>query len=80
MTIGIVIGMRINPEALAAIRQRSGMTQTDLAERANISQSRLSELESKSLNVRPGSAKRLAEALLVPVTAIISASPEAVAS
>lgn len=62
--------MRSNPAALAAIRERSGLTQTDLAKQTGVSQGRISELETKSVGLRPGTAKKLAEALQVPVVAI----------
>lgn len=71
--------MRSNPAALAAIRERSGLTQTDLANATGVSQGRISELESKPQNLRPATAKKLAEALQVPVVAITTSNIEAVA-
>lgn len=71
--------MVLNGSALQAIRERSGLTQSDLARQTGVSQGRISELEAGQVNVRPGTVKALAEALRVPVTAIIAGSPEAVA-
>lgn len=62
--------MILNGPALVAIRERSGLTQLALARASGVSQGRLSELEAGNLNVRPGTAKKLAEALQVPTTAI----------
>lgn len=63
--------MVINGPALAAIRDRSGLTQSELARQTGVSQGRISELESGRRNVRPGTAKAIAEALAVPVVAIL---------
>ena len=65
--------MILNGAALATIRERTGLTQLDLAAKSGVSQGRISELESKDSNVRPGTVKALAEALAVPMTALIKA-------
>lgn len=79
--------MDINGSALQAIRERSGLTQSDLARETErigprVSQGRISELESgdpaKSA-VRPATAKVLADALSVPLVALLR-SAEQVAS
>ncbi len=70
--------MVLNGSALQAIRERTGLTQTDLAATTGVSQARISELEAGLCNVRPGTVKALAEALQVPITALTS--PQAVAS
>ena len=69
--------MRINGASLAAIRSGLGLSQLALAEQTGISQGRISELEAGDkkrdgapLPVKPATAKRLAEALQVPTTAI----------
>lgn len=73
--------MVLNGASLTAIRERSGLTQSDLARSTGVSQGRISELESGSLNVRPATAKALADALAVPVAALLATlSPEQVAS
>lgn len=71
--------MILNGDALQAIRERTGLSQTELAKLTGVSQGRISELESGRLNVRPATVKALADALAVPMTALI-ANPESVAS
>lgn len=66
-----------NPAALVAIRERTGFTQSDLAKQSGVSQGRISELESASMAVRPGTVKALAAALQVPFTAITCAEAAA---
>ena len=63
--------MRINGPTLTVIRERSGLTQSDLARMTGVSQGRISELESGELNVRPATALALSKALAVPVVTII---------
>lgn len=68
--------MKINGASLQTIRERSGLTQSDLARSTGVSQNRISTIESTDANVRPQTAKALAESLGCPVTAIlISAIP-----
>ncbi len=68
--------MRINGQALKAIRERSGLSQSALAELAGITQGRISEWESDSPPVRPATIAKVAEALVVPVTALLRAEAE----
>lgn len=63
--------MKINGASLTAIRERSGLSQTDLATESGVSQGRISELEAGDMNVRPGTANALAKALEIPVVAIL---------
>lgn len=63
--------MVLNGSALQAIRERTGLTQTELATLTGVSQGRISELEAGQLNVRPGTIKALAEALDVPLAALM---------
>lgn len=82
VTIGMVSGMQINGAALRAIREASGDTQLSLAARTepSVSQGRISELEAANVtNVRPGTARSLAQALGVPLAAIIVPAEAAVA-
>ena len=65
--------MQINGPSLAAIRERSGLSQSDLARATGVSQGRISELESESPNIRPATGKALADALAVPLVAILTA-------
>lgn len=70
----MVSTMLVNPEALKAIRQRSGMTVTELADAVDIGRAHLSNIEAGRRTASPATTKAIAEALKVPVTAII-ASP-----
>lgn len=66
--------MQINGAALRAIREHSGDSQLSLSARTDpkVSQGRISELEAADVtNVRPGTARALAQALGVPLAAII---------
>jgi transcriptional regulator with XRE-family HTH domain len=71
--------MRINPHALRAIRERSGLTTTALAEAAGIKQSHLSNIEAGRRQASPELVLALAKALKVEIPAIL-ADPAAVAS
>ena len=62
--------MRINPDALKVIRERSGLSQAALGRAANVSQGHISQLESGAKEPRPDMVRRLAAALRVPVTAL----------
>ena len=64
--------MRINPDALRAIRERSGLSQTALSTISGISQGHISQLESGQRRSRPETVHRLAAALGVPVGALVS--------
>lgn len=70
--------MVLNGSALQAIRERTGLTQSALAEATGVSQGRISELEAGRLNVRPGTVKALAAALAIPITALLATEPEVV--
>lgn len=69
--------MDINPVALRTIRQRSGLTVTALAEAAGIRQAHLSNIESGRRRPSPELALALAEALQVPLMAILASPAEA---
>lgn len=64
--------MVLNGQALAAIRQHAGLTQTELAQQTGVSQGRISELEAGNLRVRPTTVKALSDALRVPTTALLA--------
>lgn len=72
--------MQINGPALTAIRERSGLSQLALAKSAGITQGRISELESGSPNVRPDTVKKLADALVIPMTALLQSEHTEAAS
>jgi len=63
--------------ALRALRERSGLTIVDLARSAGISQPHLSNLEAGRRNASPDVVRRLAQALRVPITAILTVPDDA---
>jgi transcriptional regulator with XRE-family HTH domain len=62
--------VRINGKALKAIREKDGHSQASLARRSGITQGRISEFEAGLEPVRAATAKKLATALGVPLSAI----------
>lgn len=66
----------INPAALRAIRERSGMSVTSCAAAAGIGQAHLSNIEAGRRKAGPDVIVRLADALKVELPAIL-AQPEA---
>jgi transcriptional regulator with XRE-family HTH domain len=67
--------MQLNPAALKALRERSGLTQTELADGADIRRDTLNHLEHGRRNASDAQIRALAHALHVPVTAIINGVP-----
>lgn len=63
--------MRINPDALKVIRERSGLSQAALGRAANVSQGHISQLEAGIKEPRPEMVRRLASTLGVPVAALV---------
>lgn len=68
--------MKVNGAALRAIRQRSGVTVTSLAESVGIKQSHLSNIEAGRRNASEDVIVSLAQALKVELPAILC-DPEA---
>jgi len=68
--------MEINPAALKAIRERSGLSQSELARQTGLGQGYISALESGARKGSPASIKTLADALVVPTTAICAPAEE----
>lgn len=64
--------MDLNPAALRAIRERSGLSVTALADAAGIKQAHLSNIEAGRRRASPEVAKALAAALKVDLVAILS--------
>lgn len=64
--------MQLHPQALRAIRERSGLTITALAVQAGIGQAHLSNLEAGRRQASPEVIKALASALKVELPAILS--------
>lgn len=77
--IGYGVVMLLNGTALRMIRERSGHTQASLARGSKVSQGRISELESGVRNVRPGTVKALADALAIPIAALVVAEQDSAA-
>jgi transcriptional regulator with XRE-family HTH domain len=69
--------VQLNPAALRAIRERSGLTVTALAEQAGIKQAHLSNIEAGRRNAGPDVIVALATALKVELPAIL-ADPQGV--
>ena len=65
------VGETLNTEALKAIRQRSGMSQVELAARAGVPQDALSRIESGKRKATPAQVRALASALHVSIPAIL---------
>lgn len=75
--------MRVNPAALGALRERSGLTQSALARASGVSQSRISELERGDVDgcplpAWPTTVRALADALQVPILALAAPWPPCV--
>lgn len=66
--------MFTNPEALAAIREKDGHTQRSLARVSGVSQQHISRLEAAPVPIRPTTARKLAVALVVPISAFTQSS------
>jgi DNA-binding transcriptional regulator YiaG len=63
---------RLNLEALVALRTLAGMSQAELARRSGLSQGHISELERGDKTPREITVKRLANALGVSMTALLT--------
>lgn len=70
--------MTINPVALRTIRERTGLSIRQLGEVSTVAFSQISLIERGAATPNPATIKKLADALGVPITAIISPEPEAV--
>lgn len=72
-------GMKLNPEALRVIRERSGMTKAELAGAAGVDPSLITRLENGERPGTPNVIRRLADALQCSQLAICSLMPAPVA-
>lgn len=63
--------VRINHEALRALRERSGYTVSAFATASGIDRSHLSNIEAGRRQASPDAIRKMAETLKVPVTALI---------
>lgn len=64
--------MKSNGAAIAAIRGRSGLSKSELATAAGIDRTHLHRIESGERNGTPRQITAIAEALRVPIVAIIN--------
>lgn len=64
--------MKVNGHALRAIRERSGMSVSELARQAGTSQPHLSNIEGGRRSASPALLLQLAEVLKVPVLALLA--------
>lgn len=72
--------LRINPELLRLLRERTGLSIRQLGELSGVSFSQIAYLErGEGTKQNPATVKKLADALAVPITAITTTvEPEAV--
>lgn len=64
--------MVLNPSALATIRALNGLSQAELSRRSGVSQGHISEMEKGAKKASPATIKKLAEALSIPIAAIVN--------
>ena len=67
--------MRLNRFALKELRERSGFTKAAFAREVGVSVGTLADLESGRRGASPEMAQRLAEALKVPLAALVTDPP-----
>lgn len=70
-----ILSMRINHQALRAIRERSEVPLTQLAERVDVTHGHLSNIEAGRRACSWGLLRKLAAELKVPTTAFLSCEP-----
>lgn len=63
--------MQINRAALTALRERSGLSKSELAGRAKLDRTLVTRIENGERRATPAVMKRLAEALQVSVVALM---------
>jgi transcriptional regulator with XRE-family HTH domain len=64
--------MQINPDALVWLRKRSGFSQLELAEKADVRADALNHIEKGRRDPTDEQAARIARALSIPITALES--------
>ena len=70
----------MNPATLTAMRVLAGFSQAELARRSGVSQGHISELEAGDKKASPKTIKRLADALAVPMPALLSVTGDGAAA
>lgn len=68
----LVAYMQVNGTALRVIRERSGLSQSDLGAKIGKNQSYVSNVEAGRRGVSPEIARKIADALQAPLMAIIA--------
>lgn len=68
--------LKLNPVALERLRVLAGCSQAELARRSGLSQGHISELERGDKTARPGTIKKLATALNVPMPFLLHRSED----
>lgn len=64
--------VRLHTKALESIRIINGYSQAELARRSGLSQGHISELERGEKRARPATIKKLADALCVPMSSLLT--------
>jgi transcriptional regulator with XRE-family HTH domain len=68
--------MQINRAALTALRERSGMSKSELAERAGVDRTLVTRIENGDRRATPAVMKKFAAALQVSVVALMGPADE----
>lgn len=71
--------MNLNRDALTTIRERSGLSKTDLATRAGVDRTLVHRLENGERKATPNVLRKLANALDCPLMALIGPDDEVAA-
>lgn len=68
--------MEINGATVKAIREFAGLSQAELSRQSAVSQGHISGIEAGEKNASPKTVRKLADALKVPVAALVNAPSE----
>lgn len=63
--------MKINPEALRALRLKDGWSVAGLASKVGVEPSHLSNVEGGRRGLSPAAIKRIADTLVIPISALL---------
>jgi len=75
-----VANVKLNKEALTVIRERSGLSKTELADRAGIDRTLVHRLENGERNCTPTVMRKLADALACPLFALMGPTEDEAAA
>jgi transcriptional regulator with XRE-family HTH domain len=73
------MSMRVNPEALRALRERTGFSIADFAGEVGTVPSHISNIEAGRRGASPDAIRRMAQVLKVPMSALLWDEPGEVA-